>query len=71
MQFGIEKIEVLPAIVLHTNLKPGFIWAKVVPSHLLVEYGSMRSMCDGGKLHIERKIYLVQDNDVMHIQFNV
>ncbi|MFD3450551.1 DUF933 domain-containing protein, partial [Microbacteriaceae bacterium 4G12] len=57
--------------VIHTDFERGFIRAETVSYEDLVQYGSMTSAREAGRVRLEGKEYIVQDGDVMHFRFNV
>ena len=57
--------------VVHTDMQKGFIRAEVVAYDDLLALGSMAEARAKGKLRLEGKEYIVRDEDVLTIRFNV
>ncbi|KAG9396032.1 Ribosome-binding ATPase YchF/Obg-like ATPase 1 [Carpediemonas membranifera] len=55
---------------IHTDFKKGFICADVHSFDDLMELGSEVAVKTAGKMRMEGKNYVVQDNDIMHFKFN-
>lgn len=56
---------------IHSDFEKGFIRAEVVDYHDLIKYGSINAVKEAGKLRIEGKDYIVQEDDVILFRFNV
>ncbi|MEA3312054.1 MAG: redox-regulated ATPase YchF [candidate division WOR-3 bacterium] len=54
---------------IHTDIAEGFIKAEVVGVSDLIEAGSWREASASGKLKVEGKDYIVQDQDVLLVKF--
>ena len=69
----IHKGDTAPAAagVIHTDFQKGFIKAEVVSFADLMQYGSMQSAKEHGKVRMEGKDYIMQDGDVVEFRFNV
>ena len=50
---------------IHTDIQRGFIRAEVISYHDVVEYGGRNGAKEVGKMRIEGKEYIVQDEDVI------
>jgi len=57
------------AAKIHTDIAEGFIKAEVVGAADLIEAGSWREASASGKLKVEGKDYIVQDQDVLLVKF--
>lgn len=57
--------------VIHTDFEKGFIKAEVVDFNDLMSAGSHVKAKENGKVRIEGKDYVIQDNDVILFRFNV
>jgi small GTP-binding protein len=57
------------AVKIHTDIAEGFIKTEVVGAGDLIEAGSWREASASGKLKVEGKDYLVQDQDVLLVKF--
>ena len=57
--------------VIHTDFEKGFIRAEVIKYDDYIKYGSEAAVRDAGLLHVDGKVYFVQDGDIMHFRFNV
>lgn len=57
--------------VIHTDFQKGFIKAETYSFDDLVEFGSVQSLKEAGKIRQEGKQYVGQDGDVMLFKFNV
>jgi len=55
----------------HSDMERGFIKAEVIDCKDLLEIGSFHLAREEGKLRIEGKDYIVQDEDVIQIRFSV
>ncbi len=55
---------------IHTDFEKGFIRAEIVNYHDLVKLGSVNACKENGKLRIEGKDYVMQDDDVVLFRFN-
>ncbi|MBN2546232.1 MAG: redox-regulated ATPase YchF [Spirochaetes bacterium] len=56
---------------IHTDFEKGFIKAEVVNYNDLIKLGSMQAVKEAGKLRIEGKEYVIQENDIVLFRFNV
>ncbi len=56
---------------IHTDIERGFIRAETIAYDDLVEFGTMATAKEAGKVRLEGKEYIVQDGDVMLFRFNV
>jgi ribosome-binding ATPase len=56
---------------IHTDFEKGFIRAETVNFHDLVKFGSISSCREAGKLRVEGKEYVMQEDDVVLFRFNV
>ncbi len=56
---------------IHTDFEKGFIRAEIANYDDLVRYGSINACKENGKLRIEGKDYVMQENDVVFFRFNV
>lgn len=59
------------ARVIHTDLERGFIRAEVMKYRDLIEYGAEKKLKEVGKFYTKGKDYLVEEEDILHILFNV
>lgn len=59
------------AAKIHTDMQRGFIAADIIPWQKLIEAGGWKQAKEKGWVRLEGKDYLVQDGDVMIVQFNV
>jgi GTP-binding protein YchF len=57
--------------IIHSDFEKGFIRAEVIKYDDYVKLGSEAACREVGKIYIEGKDYVVQDNDIMHFRFNV
>jgi GTP-binding protein YchF len=57
--------------VIHTDFERGFIKAEIVSFDDLVELGGLAEARAAGKLRIEGKDYVMEDDDVVEFRFNV
>ncbi|MBN1313667.1 MAG: redox-regulated ATPase YchF [Anaerolineae bacterium] len=57
--------------VIHSDLQRGFIRAEIIPAPDLIELGGLAEARQVGKLRQEGKEYIMQNNDVMTVKFNV
>ena len=57
--------------VIHSDFERGFIRVEVYQVKDLVEHGTEAAIKAAGKLRIEGKSYIMQENDVCHFLFNV
>ena len=55
--------------VIHTDFEKGFIRAETISFEDYVEHNGESGAKDAGKMRLEGKEYIVQDNDVMHFRF--
>ncbi len=53
---------------IHTDLQKGFIRAEVMHVNDLLELGSEAAIKSAGKMHLEGRDYVVQDNDILCIR---
>jgi hypothetical protein len=56
---------------IHTDFEKGFIRAEIYSVPDLVELGNEKAIKEKGRLRIEGKSYVMQDQDVCHFLFNV
>ena len=56
---------------IHTDFEKGFIKAEIVSYEDLMEAGNFTKAKEKGKVRIEGKDYVIQDNDVVLFRFNV
>ncbi len=56
---------------IHTDFEKGFIRAEVVSYDDLMQYKSIATAREHGKVRVEGKEYVMQDGDVVHFRFNV
>ncbi len=56
---------------IHTDLARGFICAHVYNCNDLIKYGSEQEVKLAGKLKTVGSDYIVEDGDIIHVQFNV
>ncbi len=56
---------------IHSDFEKGFIRAEIVNYYDLVKYGSFNAAKDNGKVRIEGKDYVMQEDDVVYFRFNV
>jgi len=56
---------------IHTDFEKGFIKAEIVSYSDLMEAGNFNKAKEKGKVRIEGKDYVIQDNDVVLFRFNV
>ena len=56
---------------IHSDIEKGFIKAEVINYEDLIKYGSIHAARESGKIRIEGKEYIMQENDVVHFRFNV
>ncbi|WP_185863457.1 redox-regulated ATPase YchF [Blattabacterium cuenoti] len=56
--------------VIHTDLKKGFIRAKVIHYDDFIKYGSEENAKKAGKMFLVGKNYLIKDGDIIHFLFN-
>ncbi|MDX2114493.1 MAG: redox-regulated ATPase YchF [Planctomycetota bacterium] len=56
---------------IHTDFEKGFIRAEIYSVPDLVELGSEKAIKEKGRLRVEGKSYVMQDQDVCHFLFNV
>ncbi len=56
---------------IHTDFEKGFIKAEIVSFDELIEAGNFNKAKEKGKVRIEGKDYVIQDNDVILFRFNV
>ncbi|MFO7929052.1 MAG: DUF933 domain-containing protein, partial [Candidatus Humimicrobiaceae bacterium] len=56
---------------IHSDMARGFIKAEVISAETLLREGSFLKAREDGKLRIEGKNYIVQDNEVIQIRFSV
>ena len=59
------------ADTIHSDMARGFIRAEVIQAAELIELGSLAKAREEGKLRLEGKDYLVQNEDVITVRFNV
>jgi ribosome-binding ATPase YchF (GTP1/OBG family) len=57
--------------VIHTDFEKGFIKAEVIGYEDYVQYDGESGAKGAGRLRLESKEYIVQDEDVIHFRFNV
>jgi len=57
------------AAKIHTDIADGFIKAEVVGAGDLIEAGSWQETSGSGKMKVEGKDYVVQDQDVLLVKF--
>ena len=57
--------------VIHTDFEKGFIRAEIVNYFDLVKLGSVNACKEAGKLRVEGKDYIMQENDVVLFRFNI
>ena len=57
--------------VIHSDLQRGFIRAEIIPAPDLIELGGLAEARQVGKLRQEGKEYIMQNDDVMTVKFNV
>ncbi|RJR23769.1 redox-regulated ATPase YchF [Candidatus Microgenomates bacterium] len=57
--------------VIHTDFEKGFIKAQVVGFEDFVKYGGWKGAAEAGKVRLEGKEYVVNENDVIEFKFNV
>ncbi|MBR6201177.1 MAG: redox-regulated ATPase YchF [Spirochaetales bacterium] len=55
---------------IHSDFEKGFIRAEIVSYPDLIKYGSVNAAREAGKVRIEGKDYVMQDNDIVHFRFN-
>jgi hypothetical protein len=56
---------------IHTDFEKGFIRAEIVNYHDLIKAGSVNACKSNGKLRVEGKDYIMQDDDVVLFRFNL
>ncbi len=56
---------------IHTDFEKGFIKAEVYNFNDLLEFGTLNSVREHGKIRIEGKDYIIQENDVAFFKFNL
>ncbi len=56
---------------IHSDFEKGFIRAEIVNYNDLVKYGSFNAAKENGKIRIEGKDYVMQEDDVVLFRFNV
>jgi hypothetical protein len=59
------------AVAIHSDIGRGFIRAEVYSVADLLELGSEKAIREAGRLRVEGKDYLVRDDDVLNVLFNV
>ena len=56
---------------IHSDMERGFIKAEVYTYKELIQYKSEFELWDAGKIKLEGKNYVVQDEDIIYFKFNV
>lgn len=56
---------------IHTDFERGFIRAEVIAFDDLMQYGTMQTAKEKGKIRSEGKDYIMQDGDIVLFRFNV
>lgn len=56
---------------IHSDFEKGFIRAEIVNYNDLIKYGSFNAAKENGKVRIEGKDYVMQEDDVVIFRFNV
>lgn len=55
---------------IHSDFEKGFIRAEIVNYYDLIKYGSFNAAKENGKVRIEGKDYVMQEDDVVYFRFN-
>ncbi len=57
--------------VIHNDFQRGFIAAEIIDYFDLIKFGSYSAVKQAGKIRLEGKNYIMQENDIVDFKFNV